>query len=62
MNVTPEMVRAEMNYRLEQALTGTELEHLREARRLHRSWWQRVFGHEQENRTPDRINEARLAA
>lgn len=60
MNMTPEMVRAELDYRLERALAGTELEHVREARRLHRPWWQRVFG----NRTAERshqVNEARFA-
>jgi hypothetical protein len=62
MNVTPEMVRAEMDYRLERALAGTELEHVREARRVHRSWWQRTFGHQRDRNPQDRINEARLAA
>jgi hypothetical protein len=60
MNVTPEMVRAEIDYRMEQALTGSDLEHVREARRLHPSWWQRVFGHDEDPGRP--VNEARLAA
>jgi hypothetical protein len=60
MNVTPEVVKAEMDYRLEQARGGSKLEHLHEATRLHRSWWQRVFGHHTEESDPG--NGARLAA
>lgn len=61
MNVTPEIVKVEMDYRLERALAGTELEHVREARRLRRHWWQRVFGQDAEQPSPP-VNEARLAA
>jgi hypothetical protein len=61
MNVTPEVVKAEMDYRLEQALGGEELEHLREVRRQHRGWWQRVFGHQTEE-PPASGNGERLAA
>lgn len=61
MNVTPEIVRAEMDYRLERALAGTQLDHVREARRLHRHWWQRVFGQDTDEPST-RKNEARLAA
>lgn len=42
---TPEIVRAEMDYRLERALGtrhGTTLEHLRAAREGHPSWWRRM--------------------
>ncbi len=61
MNVTPEMVRVEMDYRLEQALAGDELEYVREARRLHRPWWRRVFSH-QTDKPPTQNNQVRLAA
>jgi hypothetical protein len=43
MIVTPEFVKVEMEYRLERALAGDELEHVRAARRLQRPWWRRVF-------------------
>jgi hypothetical protein len=36
MNVTPELVRAEMDYRIEQALEGAALEQVREARQARR--------------------------
>ena len=43
---SPEIVRAEMDYRIERALgdvrRGTTLEHLRAARATHPSWWRRV--------------------
>jgi hypothetical protein len=42
MNTTLEMVRAEMDYRLERAGGGVDLEHLRAARELHRPWWRRT--------------------
>ncbi len=46
MNTSPEVVKAEMDYRLERALGdvrhGTTLEHLRAARASHPSWWRRV--------------------
>ena len=45
MNWTPEAVRAEMDYREEQARGGdprTTADHLREARAKHPSWWRRV--------------------
>lgn len=45
MNWAPEVVQAEMEYRIERALgttyDGTTFEHLRAARRAHRSWWRR---------------------
>lgn len=45
MNTTPEVVKAEMEYRLERARgghDGTTLEHLRAARASHPSWWRRL--------------------
>ena len=46
MNTSPEIVKAEMDYRMERALgdvrNGTTLEHLRAARASHPSWWRRV--------------------
>ena len=46
MNSTPEVVKAEMEYRLERARgdvhDGTTLEHLRAARASHPSWWRRL--------------------
>jgi hypothetical protein len=46
MNSTPEVVKAEMDYRLERAHVdvrhGTTLEHLRAARESHPSWWRRM--------------------
>ena len=36
MNVTPEIVRAEMDYRIERALEGAAVEQVRVARRAHR--------------------------
>jgi hypothetical protein len=46
MNNSPEVVKAEMDYRIERALgdvrRGTTLEHLRAARAGHPSWWRRV--------------------
>jgi hypothetical protein len=45
MYVTPEIVKVEMNYRMEQALTGDHLEHVRVARGSRRPWWQRLFSH-----------------
>jgi hypothetical protein len=46
MNTAPEIVKAEMDYRMERALgdvrNGTTLEHLRAARASHPSWWHRV--------------------
>jgi hypothetical protein len=53
-------MQAEMDYRVERALgdprDGTTLEHLREARRSHPSWWQRYranhAAHHDETRSP----------
>lgn len=46
MNWTPEIVRAEMDYRVERALgdvrRGTTLEHLRSVRAGRPSWWRRM--------------------
>ncbi len=46
MNSTPEVVKAEMDYRLERARAdvrnGTTMEHLRVARASHPSWWRRL--------------------
>jgi hypothetical protein len=46
MNTTPEVVKAEMDYRLERARAdarhGTTTEHLRAARASHPSWWRRL--------------------
>lgn len=43
MNWTPEVVRAEMDYRIEQALGDphTTFEHRRAARTTHSPWWRR---------------------
>jgi hypothetical protein len=61
MMVTPEMVRVEMDYRLEQALAGTELEHVRVARSQQRSWWRRALRHQ--NGEPSvTVNQVRPAA
>lgn len=65
MTVTPEMVRAEMDYRLDSALSGARLDHLREARLARRSQtrrpsWRRWL--DQHRRGPvARENEVRLA-
>lgn len=61
MMVTPEMVRVEMDYRLEQALAGTELEHVRAARLHQRSWWRRTFSHQDGERSVT-VNQVRPAA
>jgi hypothetical protein len=61
MNVTPEIVRAEMDYRIERALGGTELEHVREARRAHHSWFRRLREH-REDEPGTAVNGAPLAA
>lgn len=42
MNVTPELVKAEMDYRVERALADAAPNHVREARRAHRSWVRRL--------------------
>lgn len=43
MNTTPEVVKAEMEYRIERALPhGTTVEQLRAARASHPSWWRRL--------------------
>jgi hypothetical protein len=46
MNTTPEVVQAEMNYRIERAQSiaghGTTPEQLRAARASHPSWWRRL--------------------
>lgn len=46
MNTTPEVVKAEMDYRIERAqgsaLHGTTPEQLRTARANHPSWWRRL--------------------
>jgi len=41
MNVTPEIVRAEMDYRIERALKSAAAGQVRETRRAHRSWFRR---------------------
>lgn len=43
MNWTPEVLRAEMDYRAERARgdSRTTIEHLRAAQQTHRSWWRR---------------------
>lgn len=49
MNWAPEVVRVEMDYRIERATglphDGTTLEHLRAAQHAHRSWWRRHRDH-----------------
>lgn len=62
MNVTPDIVRAEMDYRVERALAGTALESVRQARRLHRSWYWRRFEHHQSDQVPTEAARAPLAA
>ncbi|HEY0452627.1 hypothetical protein [Actinophytocola sp.] len=62
MNVTPEIVRAEMDYRVERALTGAALEHVRAVRRLHRPWYQRLFDHEHTGEASTEVNGPPLAA
>ncbi|MCT2585333.1 hypothetical protein [Actinophytocola gossypii] len=65
MNTTPEMVRAEMDYRLERAVSGVALEHLRAARALHRPWWRRRTDWVADNSLPtpsDQGNAVRRAA
>jgi hypothetical protein len=42
---TPEMVKAEMDYRQHAARSGAALEHLRAARRAHPSVWKRLRWH-----------------
>jgi hypothetical protein len=62
MNVSPEIVRAEMDYRIERALAGAELEHVREARRAHHSWFRRLREHHHEDAPGAAANGAPLAA
>lgn len=45
MQFTPEMVKAEMDYRLSAARSGVALEHVRAARRAHPSRWKRLRWH-----------------
>jgi hypothetical protein len=45
MNVTPEIVRAEMDYRMERALKGAAVEFGRGRRRARRSWFHRSRDH-----------------
>ena len=54
MNWTPEVLRAEMDYRAERAIgdPGTTLEHLRGARQAHQSWWRRHRANHSETRSP----------
>lgn len=42
MQWSPEMVKAEMDYRQRAARKGAELEHLRAARQAHPSMWHRL--------------------
>jgi hypothetical protein len=46
MNWTPEVVRAEMDYRIERAVgdvrDSEQLAQLRAARERHQSWWRRL--------------------
>jgi hypothetical protein len=57
MNWTPEVVRAEMDYRVERALgsdlrNGTTLAQLQAARASHPSWWRRMrTAHREHNPT-----------
>lgn len=46
MTWAPEVLRAEMNYRVERAIgdSRTTLEHLRGAQQAHQSWWRRHRG------------------
>jgi hypothetical protein len=61
MNVTPEIVRAEMDYRVERALAGAGVEHARQAVSAHHSWFRRLrTHHHDEPRTGQ--NEAPLVA
>lgn len=61
MNVTPEIVRAEMDYRVERARHSAELGHLRRAGRTHRGWFRRTRDHHGDSR-PTTVNGAPLAA
>jgi hypothetical protein len=45
MQYSPEIVKAEMDYRQHIALQGAELEHVRAARRAHPSMWKRLRWH-----------------
>lgn len=60
MNVTPELIKFEMEYRLEQALDGDALGHVRAARQAGRPWWRRAFGH-RKGRSPSAVNQMRPA-
>jgi hypothetical protein len=41
MNVTPEIVKAEMNYRVERAIEDAQRYRVRAAGRAHRNWFRR---------------------
>jgi hypothetical protein len=45
MQWTPEIVKAEMDYRQHVARNGVTVEHLRAARRAHPSLWKRLRWH-----------------
>ncbi|GAB3466467.1 hypothetical protein [Actinophytocola sediminis] len=60
MMVTPEFIRVEMDYRLEHALSGDELAHVRAARSRRRPWWRRVFGYRTDE-APGPVNQVRPA-
>jgi len=62
MNTTLEIVWAEVDYRLERAVGGVDLEHLRAARELHRPWWRRAFGSDPGSDPSGQENTVRPAA
>ncbi|MGH3763361.1 hypothetical protein [Actinophytocola sp.] len=45
MHVTPEILRAEMDYRVERARGGTAPEYVSEVRRTHRAWFRHPRDH-----------------
>lgn len=54
MNVTPEFVRAEMNYRVERAHADAAVRQLRAGRRTHRGWLRRLRDHGDDHAADDR--------
>ncbi len=65
MNVTPEIVRAEMDYRIERARTSYAAGYPRTATRARRPWLRRLRGHGGEQAAAESataVNGAPLAA
>ena len=61
MTVTPEIVRAEMDYRIERARHSIELSHARRDRRARHGWFRRTHDDHGGGRTAA-VNGAPLAA